>query len=112
AILAVCQLRLLSFVLLGLFAVAYAVVPFTRQGWCFAAATAALVISLFLPFDVALGNCHFGSREGTSSGGPHFVRFIVGKPRHGRLIETYGEYITAGCSWPSLVPPEWILVWN
>ena len=71
-----------------------------------------VAVSMFLPFDVAIGSFHYGSRMGTSSGGPHFVRFVVGMPMHTRLIERYGEYISGGCTWSVLYPPRTILVWN
>jgi len=65
-----------------------------------------------LPFDIAIGSFHYGSRRGISTGGPHLVEFVVGLPMHGRLIERYGEYISGGCAWPAAFPPRWILVWN
>src|SRR4051794_21279476 len=71
--------------------------------------------SLFLPFDVALGSVYFGHRYGTRPGGargPHFVRFVVGMPRHALLKKTYGEYINCGCVSPAAIPPEWVWVWD
>lgn len=106
------QFRLLSFILIaiGILLVA-GFTPCRRRLFVIPAATI-IAISLFLPFDIALGSYHFGSRRGTSSGSPHFVPFVVGMPMHTRLIERYGEYVTAGCTWPALLPPRWILVWS
>ena len=84
---------------------------FRNRHWIIPAVTVAAV-SMFLPFDVALGSFHYGSRVGTSPGGPHFVQFVVGMPKHTRLIERYGEYISGGCTWQVLYPPRTILVWN
>jgi hypothetical protein len=106
------QFRLLSFCLIALGAVLLAFMPRLRcKPFCILTAIV-IGVSLFLPFDVAVGSYHFGSRRGTSPGGPHFVRFVVGMPKHSRLIQTYGEYVTAGCAWPAAIPPRWTLVWN
>jgi hypothetical protein len=69
-------------------------------------------VSMFLPFDVALGSWHYGTRVGHSPGGPHFVRFSYGLTSHTHLIKAYGECIDNGCTPPSMFPPKWILVWN
>jgi hypothetical protein len=106
------QFRLLSFTLIAIFGSLIACLAPCRSLVFTIPAALVVALSLFLPFDIALGNYHFGSRRGTSSGGPHFVRFVVGMPMHTRLIERYGEYVSAGCAWPAAFPPRWILVWN
>lgn len=106
------QFRLLSFCLLALLAVFLIFWPRCRYKLFVIPATIGVAVSLFLPFDITIGSYYFGSRRGTSQGGPHFVRFVVGLPMHTRLIQNYGEYMTAGCTWPAMFPPRWILVWN
>jgi len=106
------QFRLLTFCILALLMVMFFLVPRLRQTRCFMAAGILVVVSMVLPFDVAIGSFHYGQRRGTSSGGPHLVEFVVGMPMHTRLIERYGEYISSGCAWPVAYPPRWILVWN
>ena len=105
------QWRLLGFALLGI-AVALCAIPALRRARYLVVMASVITVSLFLPFDVALGSFHYGSRWGTSSGGPHFVRFVVGMPRHTRLIQTHGEYVSGGCSFPAAIPPRWIWVWD
>jgi len=110
--LCVFQWRLLAFCILAVLLTTLAVYPSSRRSWFSVAAAVVLVVSLFLPFDVAIGSFHYGMRMGASPGGPHFVEFVVGMPMHTRLIEDYGEYISGGCTWPAVFPPRWILVWN
>jgi hypothetical protein len=105
-------LRLLSFVLLAVFGILVASFARCRQKQFLLPAAAVLAVSLFLPFDVTLGGYYFGVRRGTSSGGPHLVPFVVGMPMPTHLIQHHGEYISAGCMWPALPPPQWILVWD
>ena len=105
------QFRLFSFALLVLAIAPCALATFRRKGYLIVVASV-VCVSSFMPFDVALGSYHVGSRVGTSSGGPHFVRFVVGMPRHTRLLQTYGEYISGGCGSPAIVPPRWIWVWD
>ena len=111
AVMFLLQWRLLSFALLGLAMVPCALALFRRKKYLRVAAWV-VCASSFLPFDVALGNYHVGSRYGTSPGGPHFVRFVVGMPRRAYLLRTYGEYISAGCVSSNLFPPQWIWVWD
>jgi hypothetical protein len=66
---------------------------------------------LFLPFDIQAGPYVHGSRRGEGPHRPHLVRLVMGMPRHTRLIEKYGEYITGGCCVTGF-EPKWILVWN
>ena len=106
------QFRLLSFCIIALLAMLLIFWPRCRRKLFVIPAAIVVAVSLFLPFDIAIDSYHFGSRRGTSPGGPHFVRFVVGMPMHTRLIQKYGEYISAGCSWPAAFPPRWILVWN
>ncbi len=106
------QFRLLGVTILCLLALLYAFYPFYRQRWCLITAGIAFAVSLLLPFDVALGSYYPGSRRGIGTSGPHFVRFVDGMPRHTYLIQTYGEYMGGGCSWPGVFPPRWILVWS
>ena len=106
------QLRLLSFALLLFFGVLYAFWPRCRHSWGMVVGCVIFVVSLFLPFDVAFGTYYWGHRSGSSPGGPHFVRFVVGYPKHTYLLRTYGEYIGGGCTWPAIIPPGWVLVWN
>jgi len=106
------QFRLLSFCITVAFAVVLTLLPNLRRRRFIIPAAAIVAISLFLPFDIAIGGYHFGSRRATSPRGPHFVRFVVGMPMHTRLIQTYGEYISAGCAWPSIFPPKSVLVWD
>jgi hypothetical protein len=106
------QFRLLSFCLIGLLTVLLAFWPFFNRKKFLIPAALVLALTLFVPFDIALGSYHFGVRQGASPGGPHLVRFGVGKPGRTHLIHEYGEYISAGCTWPAVFPPEWILVWN
>lgn len=106
------QWRLLSFCILGVVLTAIALCPSSRRVWLSVGGAVVLAVSLFLPFDVAIGSYHYGMRMGTSPGGPHLVEFVVGMPMHTRLIENYGEYISGGCTWPAAFPPRWILVWN
>lgn len=106
------QFRLLSLTLIAIGVLLVAGLTPCRRRLFVIPAAAIIAISLFLPFDVALGSYHFGSRRGASSGSPHFVPFVVGMPMHTRLVERYGEYVTAGCTWPALLPPRWILVWS
>jgi hypothetical protein len=106
------QFRLLTICIVGVLVLLFIFFPRCRnRRWLFPAGVVAL-ISMFLPFDVALGSFHYGSHEGTSPGGPHFVHFVVGMPMHTRLIERYGEYISGGCTWSVVYPPRTILVWN
>ena len=106
------QFRLLSFTLIAIFGLLVACCAPCRHKGFIIPASMVLAVSLFLPFDIALGGYHFGSRRGTSSGGPHLVEFVVGLPMHTLLIEECGEYIAGGCAWPAVFPPRWILVWN
>jgi hypothetical protein len=105
------QPRLLTLVLLGLAVAPCALARFRRKGYLIVA-TAVLCVSMFLPFDIALGSYHFGSRRGTSPGGPHFVRYVRGMARDSYLIKTYGEYITGGCMGVGIISPQWIWVWD
>lgn len=105
------QFRLLSFTLIAMGVLLVAGFTPCRRRLFMIPAAVIIAISLFLPFDVALGSYHFGSRRGTSSGGPHFVRFVVGHPRNARLTERHSEYVTAG-TWLAPLPPRWILVWS
>ncbi|MEY2465532.1 MAG: hypothetical protein QOD03_53 [Verrucomicrobiota bacterium] len=97
------QFRLLSFILIFLSGVSAICFATCRRRLFTIPAMIVIGISLFLPFDIALGSFHFGLREGTTSGGPHFVRFVVGFPKHTELIERYGEYVSAGCAWLSFL---------
>lgn len=106
------QWRLLSFCILAVLIMTLALYPPSRRSWFSVAGAVVLAVSLFLPFDIAVGSYHYGMRVGMSSGGPHLVEFVVGMPMHTRLIENYGEYISGGCTWPVPIPPRWILVWN
>jgi len=106
------QFRLLSFGLLALGVGAFCVVRHCRRESVTIAMLAVVVVSLFLPVDVAIGSFHFGVRHGTSSGGPHLVRVVDYPFRAETLIESYGEYIVAGCGRPALSPPKWMLVWD
>ena len=106
------QFRLLTFCLLAILVPLFLFVPMLRIKRLVIPAVAVVIVSMILPYDIALGSFHYGSREGTSTGGPHFVRFVVGMPMHTRLIQRDGEYISGGCTWPVLYPPESILVWN
>src|SRR5205814_10421760 len=68
------------------------------------------VASLFIPVDIDIAGYH-GMRIGTSSGGVHFVRLVMGMPMTTRLKAKYGEFIAGGCVVGGL-EPKWILVWN
>ena len=105
------QWRLLGFALLAS-AGALCAIPALRRARFRVVMALVITVVLFLPFDVALGSFHYGSRRGSSSGGPHLVRFVVGMPRHTRLIQTHGEYISGGCAWGAPIPPRWIWVWD
>ena len=106
------QFRLLTICIVLVLAFAFALRPNLRRRRFAIPAVVVVVISMLLPFDVALGSFHYGSRRGTSTGGPHLVEFVVGMPMHARLIERYGEYVSGGCTWSVVYPPRWILVWN
>jgi hypothetical protein len=106
------QFRLLSFSLIAVSVALVACFARCRSKSFVIPAIVALAISLFLPFDIALGSYHFGTRRGRSPGGPHFAEFVVGLPMHTQLIARYGEYISGGCAWPALFPPRWVLVWD
>lgn len=106
------QFRLLSFTLVAVFGLLYSLCPVCRSWRSIKIGCMVLIMSLFLPFDIALGDYHWGIRRGASSGGPHLVLFVVGMPTHARIIQEHGEYISAGCSWPAMSPPKWILVWR
>jgi hypothetical protein len=106
------QLRVLSFVLLWVLGAVYVFHQHYHYPRTTAALWVAFLLSVFIPVDVALGSFYWGYRVGASPGGPHFVTFVVGKPAHTRLLQTYGEYISGGCMFPALIPPRWILVWN
>jgi hypothetical protein len=106
------QFRLLSFCCILVLAMLFVAFPNCRREWYVVLAIILVLIASVLPFDVAVGSYHLGTRRGTSTGGPHLVLFVVGMPMHTRLIEAYGEYISAGCASPNLFPPKWILVWN
>jgi hypothetical protein len=106
------QFRFLAICIVAILTLFFILVPRLRNRRWLIPAIGVVTISMVLPFDVALGSFHYGSRRGTSPGGPHFVHFVVGMPMHTRLIERYGEYISGGCTWPVLYPPRTILVWN
>ena len=106
------QFRLLTICIVLVLALALALLPYLRRRRFVIPAVVLVVVSMLLPFDIALGSSHYGSRRGTSTGGPHFVEFVVGMPMHTRLIERYGEYVSGGCTWSVVYPPRWILVWN
>ena len=106
------QFRLLTMCIVAVLALWFIFFPRFRTRRWFMLAGGLVTASMLLSFDVAIGSFHYGSRRGTSPGGPHFVRFVVGMPMHTRLIERYGEYISGGCTWPVLYPPRTILVWN
>lgn len=106
------QFRLLTICIVFVLAVAFAFLPRVRQRPFIIPAVVVVVVSMLLPLDVAIGGFHYGSRIGTSKGGPHLVKFVVGMPMHSRLIERYGEYVSGGCTWSVVYPPMWILVWN
>jgi hypothetical protein len=106
------QFRLLTICLAVIFGITFLLAPRLRLKRWMIPATVVIVISMLLPFDVALGNFHYGTRRGTSKGGPHLVLFVVGMPMHTKLIKEYGEYVSGGCAWPALYPPGWIFVWN
>ena len=106
------QFRLLSFTVIALAGLLFAAWPRWRSNGFRIVVSAVLLVSLFLPFDIALGNYHWGTRRGTSPRGAHFVLFVVGMPMDALIIKEYGEYISAGCAWPSAFPPKWVLVWN
>lgn len=108
----VLQFRLLTICIVFVLALAFGFLSHLRRRRFVIPATAVVVVSMLLPFDVALGSFQYGSRSGRSTGGPHLVKFVVGKPMHTRLIERYGEYVSGGCTWSVLYPPRWILVWN
>ena len=67
-------------------------------------------ISLFIPADIDIRGWR-GPRYGSGPDGPHFVRLVKGMPMHGKLLQTYGEYISGGCVSFGL-EPSWILVLN
>ena len=106
------QFRLLTICIVFVLALAFAFLPYLRQRRFVIPAVVLAAVSMLLPFDVAIGSFHYGSRRGTSTGGPHLVEFVVGMPMHTSLIERYGEYVSGGCTWSVLYPPRWILVWS
>ena len=106
------QFRLLTICIVLVFALAFGFIAHLRRRRFAIPAIVVVVVSMFLPFDVAIGSFHYGSRRGTSIGGPHLVEFVVGMPMHTRLIERYGEYVSGGCTWSVVYPPRWILVWS
>jgi len=106
------QFRFLTICIVLILTFAFGFFRNLRHRHFFIPAVVLVTVSMVLPFDVAIGNFHYGSRHGTSTGGPHLVEFVVGMPMHTRLIEHYGEYASGGCGWSVLYPPRWILVWN
>jgi len=106
------QFRFLSIALCVLFCSAYFIVKPSHRKWLVALGCAAIAVSMFLPFDVALGSYTGGLRLGRGPRGPHFVRVFFGFRNDNQLVGRYGEIITSGGAPSSLVPPKWILVWN
>jgi hypothetical protein len=106
------QFRLLSICIVFVLALAFALFPQLRRRHFVAPAVVVVVISMVLPFDVAMGSFHYGSRRGRTTGGPHLVEFVIGLENPTGLIERYGEYVSGGCTWSAVYPPRLILVWN
>jgi len=111
-VLSVLQFRLLGFALLSL-AIAFRFVNFRFDSkWLRISVEVLFLLALFSPVDVALGGFDWGRRIGTSSGRPHLAPFVVGKPATGRLLQQHNEFIAAGCTWVTPLPPTWVLVWD
>ncbi len=79
-VVALLQFRMLSFLFLALLLILYGLRVRLRRKWCLVAVASFFLASLFLPVDVALGSYYWGRRIGSSPGGPHLVRFVVGLP--------------------------------
>src|SRR6266478_34609 len=103
------QFRLLTLFIIALVGLLFISFPRSRQRIFIIPAAIIVIVSMFLPFDVALGSWHYGTRVGSGTGGPHFVKFSYGLTSDEHLIKAYGECIDNGCTPPSMFPPKWIL---
>jgi len=109
---ALAQFRILSMLLIALIVLLSVCIPRFRRKVILIPAVIFVLVTMFLPFDVALGTWHYGTHVGSVSHGPRFVRFFYGYGSGISLGQDAGEWISTGCCPPSMFPPRWILLWN